>query len=324
MKTKSKLFLILFIIVTLLTSAVFATEPTTEPTGDEPVTTSEDNAIPVDETTEGEAGDGQEQSEEISEEDIVGDDQFLTGDDIEISKLMDGNIFAMGKNVTVSGQIAGDLFVVADTLTINGVVYGNVYAVASEITLNEEVHYLYATCDKLRIEYQGYVFRDANVIASDVYINGIVNRTANIETDKLVLDTEAIMLNLNYKAPSEVVYMEKTDDENTQETTTIPEEVVQGETNNKIKSDTNEEDLKKFVVSYALGITGINTNSETVKEYNNVTIPTVYVYVALAIIIVLAVLLIITLGKNKNNKPSNVEIEKNTAKETKKDNTNKE
>ena len=98
MKTKSKLFLILFIIVTLLTPVVFATEPTEG----EPVATSEENT-----DGENEATDGTETSEEeISEEDIINNDLFIAGDDIEISKWVDGNVYAMGKNVTISGRIA--------------------------------------------------------------------------------------------------------------------------------------------------------------------------------------------------------------------------
>lgn len=302
-KTKTKLFLVLFILITLISTAVFATEPTND--AGEPVVTSE--------TT-----DDENNQQTISEEDIEQKDRYFAGDNIEINTLIAGNVFAIGKNVTLTGQISGDLFVIAETLTISSgtSIYGSTFAIASEINVDGEMYELYATCDKLTIDYYGRVYRDLSVIGTEVSINGIVDRNAYLDIDKLKLEKDCILReNLNYKAQSEAIYI----DEEGNESTTIPETVVVGEKNytqrnkkilkkeikksvnsilksNKINGDVSEDKIKSIITSYIFNIANVSTNSEILKDTTNkVLIPTMYIY--LDIIVIIALVLGIVLPK---------------------------
>lgn len=42
---------------------------------------------------------------------------YLTGEDVTMDQLVDGNVYIMANNVTVTGQIAGNLFVLANKAT---------------------------------------------------------------------------------------------------------------------------------------------------------------------------------------------------------------
>lgn len=318
-KTKTKLFLVLFIIITLISTVVFATEPTNE--AGEPVVTSE---TPTDETGEGE--------QTISEEDIEQKDRYFAGDNIEINTLIAGNVFAIGKNVTLTGQISGDLFVIAETLTITSgtSVYGSTFAIASEVNVDGEMYELYTTCDKLTIDFYGRVYRDLSAIATEVSVNGIVDRNANLDIDKLTINKDGIFRgNLNYKAQSEAIYV----DEAGNESTTIPDTVVVGEKNytkrdkkilkkeikksvnsilksNKINGDVSEDKIKAIITSYIFNVTNVDTNSEIVKDTTNkVLIPTMYIYLDIIVIIalILGIVLPRVIGKQGKTKTESKE-----------------
>lgn len=297
-ETKLKLFLILFVVVTLISTAVFATEPTND--AGEPVVTSETTP----ETTEGE--DNEQQTEEQT---IEGGDRYFAGDNVVISTLIDSNVFAVGKEVTLTGQIGGDLFVVANKLTIDvgTAVYGNVFAIASEIEINGQIYDLYGACDKLTIEYDGYIYRDLRAMATEVFINGVVGRNAFVEADKVVLNKDCIINgNLNCIAQSETIYVDAENNESTE----IPQSIVKGEKqytkrdkklfnsrieksidsllkSNKINNDMSEDQIKSVIASYIFNVTGVKTNSEIKTSTSQVLIPEVYIYIDVAVIIAL-------------------------------------
>lgn len=318
MKTKSKLFLILFVIVTLISTAVFATEVTNTNTETEPVTTSEEGVEVTSEDTT--TGDNTQ-----TDENVEASDKYFSGDDVEINTLIDGNVFVIAKNVKLTGQIGGDLFVIAETLTIDGgAIYGSVFVTASEITINGQMYDVYATCDKMRIEYDGYVYRDLRVMGTEVSINGVVRRNSFIETNKLILDKDCLMPgNLNYTAQSEAVYMKTVqgdgEEKSTEETTEIPAENVSGEIkftkrnkkvfskenavkssvekiikNNKINNDTSEENLKSIILGNVLNNLGVKSNSElTKKVQKTMQIPALYVYIDVIVIVLLILALVL-------------------------------
>lgn len=299
---KTKLVLMLFVIMVLISTAVFATE--TIPTAIEGETELPETTIL-----------------DIAPEDIVLSDKFFAGDDIEISEIIDGNVYAIGKNVKVTGIIDTNLFVIAEKLTVENEakIIGSITAMASEINIdNAEVYDTYLVCDKFNLGFNGYVARDLKVFASEVTLNGRVAKDSYIETNKLILDTDFIGgRNINYTAQSSAVYMERTEDDNKKETTTIPKETVQGEItytkrdkkifdkeikksvnkilkSNKITNNTTEEEVKSIILSYVFNGFGINTNSELAKDRTStITIPKVVFYIAIVVFIALIIALVL-------------------------------
>lgn len=309
-KTKVKLFLILFVLVALISTAVFATEATPEAptTGQTPGTTNE---------TDGEDTQTPQQIENT--------DRYFAGDNVEITTLIDSNVFAIGKNVTLTGQVGGDLFVIAENVTIaeRTAIYGNLVVLASTVTIEGQVYDVYATCDKLEIGYNGYIYRDLRAMGTEININGIVGRNVFLEADKVALNKDCELKgNLNYTAQSEVVYI----DEANNESTTIPENVVVGEKNytprskklfkneikksvnsilnsNKINGDMSEDKVKEIIISNIFSISNVNTNSEMAKASSNkVLIPVIYIYIDIIVIVALILGIVLPRVMNKKDK----------------------
>lgn len=327
---KSKLVLIMFLIVALLSTTVFATEPTTNgETQNQELTTTQDGTA---------NGDTQDETTENVEESEL---KFF-GDDITIDKLVDGNVFAVGNKVKITGQMLGDLVVIANEVVIDGsIIYGDafvvaqklviekaeirgmLYTVASQVELDGAVYDMYAVADKLDIQFYGNVLRDLRVMATEVNVDGIVKRQAYIETDKLFLDTNCELADLIYKAKEQAKFKPKDGDE----TTEIPNTVVSG-TNDftqvkkkvfntkiskvvenllkecKAKDAKSEQDVVSSILSLIFGSLNISTNSDTVKHAKTgVTIPYPVFIIEIIVIVALAAGLILPLiKKNKKTK----------------------
>lgn len=331
---KSKLVLIMFLIVTLLSTTVLATEPTTSEGTDAQLLTSENQSADVTATQEETATGETTQEGDSTEAQIENSELHFYGDDIVIDKLVDGNVSAVGKKVTVTGEMVGDLVVIADEVTIDGaVVYGDafivaqkfkvekaeirgmLYTVASQIELDGVAYDMYAVADKLDIQFYGSVLRDLRVMATEVSIDGIVKRQAYIETDKLFLDKNCELADLIYKAKEQAKHQPKEGDE----TTEIPSTVVSGANdftqvkkkvlNTKIsnvvknilndaniKNVKSEKDVVNSILSLVFGAFNISTNSETVTNAKTgITIPYPVFIIEIVVIVVLAAGLILPL-----------------------------
>lgn len=178
LKTKSKILLALFLVLILVSSYCFATE---EPAVDGQVISEEDTATISE--TEGE-------NETNSEEDVraswTNDDLYIFQDKVELSNVIDGNVFIIANEVNVTGEVGGDLFVIANKLNINGgYIYSNLFACANEITINGVVYDVYATCDTLNLESNGYIYRDIRINASTINMSGKVRRNAYVSAKNM-------------------------------------------------------------------------------------------------------------------------------------------
>lgn len=230
LKTKSKILLALFLVLTLVSSCCFATS--------EEATTQED--VTAISETEGEAV-------TTSEEDLTSDwtdsDLYLCEDKVEISNVVDGNAFVVGQEVTITGEIGGDLFVIANKLNIDGAyIYSNLFACANEITINGVVYDVYAVCDNFNLESDGFIYRDMKVTASNISINGKVRRNVHAAVGNMSFNESAGTLiygNLYYSSKSEIE---------------IPSEVVTGEVNYTATNIETTNNVASTVLSYALDL----------------------------------------------------------------------
>ncbi len=105
-------------------------------------------------------------------------DVYLSGDDLTIDYIVDGNLFVCANSVTINSQIGGDAFIIANSITVGeeGYIYSNLFAVSKNINIKGVVYDVYATTNTVDIS--GYVYRDIKLACSDLNISGVVGRNA--------------------------------------------------------------------------------------------------------------------------------------------------
>ena len=162
-------------------------------------------------------------------------DVYLSGDNVTVDYIVDGNLFIVANHVTINSQIGGDAFICANSITIGeqGYIFSNLFAFSKDIHIAGVVYDLYAATRNVTIT--GYVYRDVHVGANTVNIFGTVGRNAFVDcaTFNLVENTQenaeskqgSINGNLKYSANSEA---------------SIPEGSVSGETNFNLQNAFNQ------------------------------------------------------------------------------------
>ena len=131
-------------------------------------------------TTENSAETATQEQVEYKQQDV-----WLTGDNVTIDYIVDGNVFVAANNVTINSQIGGDVFVVANTVTVGeqGYIFSNLFAVADSININGVVYDMYSMSNTMQIS--GYVYRDVKAIANKIDIAGIVGRNAFVDCSNI-------------------------------------------------------------------------------------------------------------------------------------------
>lgn len=149
-------------------------------------------------------------------------DAFLADDDVVIDYIVDGNVFVIADTVTINSQITGDVFVLANKLIVNEEAYisNNIFSISSEIEIKGLVHDIYAISQDFTIS-GGYIYRDLNLFANTLDINGVVGRNVFVTCDNINFNSDGnddgiIYGDLNYFSNSEAF---------------IPENAVSGSVN---------------------------------------------------------------------------------------------
>ena len=207
LKNKTKIIAFLLVLF-LLVSAPFAYADNE--------TSSENDIVPISdnsETTPVETGTQNEVSAIQSQEDSYKkSDVYLTGDNITIDYVVDGNLFVMANTVTINSQIGGDAFIMAKTINIedNAYIYSNLFAMAESIDVKGVVYDIYALAQDFTIS-NGYIYRDARLACKDININGAIGRNAFVSSSTINFGTEEnskgiIYGDLTYSTPSELSF----------------------------------------------------------------------------------------------------------------------
>lgn len=218
LKNKLKRISILTIIIlALMLPIVRAENETADNVATPDATTSENNMEETDSTIANSSTTSQEET-------FKKNDVYLSGNDITIDYIVDGNLFVFANNVTINSQIGGDAFICANTVTVGeqGYIFSNLFTFSKNVTINGVVYDLYATSQDTNIN--GYVYRDIHVGSDTINIFGTIGRNAYIQSENLAFTNDSndensqghINGNLNYTANHEF---------------SIPEGVVTGETN---------------------------------------------------------------------------------------------
>ena len=164
-----------------------------------------------------------EHSEESHEEtsgtaiaDIKKTDVYLTGDEVTIDYVVDGNLFVMAKTVNINSQIGGDAFIIASKINVGeqGYIFSNLFALSQELNISGVVYDLYTCSQNTTIN--GYIYRDIKVLSNTLNLNGTVGRNAFVsaqninfskrdESEELVTSGKSMIYgDLNYASPNEL------------------------------------------------------------------------------------------------------------------------
>ena len=184
-----------------------------------------------------------------TEENFKQSDIYLTGDNITIDYIVDGNLFVFANNVTINSQIGGDAFIFANSVTVGeqGYVFSNLFTVANTVNVQGVVYDLYALSTNVNIT--GYVYRDIKVSTNNLNIYGAIGRNAFVKCNNMSFvqnnaneteETTAISSqgiingNLEYSSRNEI---------------TIPDGTVTGEVKFNQVTTNNTRTLQSYITS---------------------------------------------------------------------------
>ncbi len=242
-KNKTKIILV-FLIIALLFSSTFVfadneDESTAVPISEESETTPVDtNSTEINATESNANAQAQEDSYKKS-------DVYLTGDNVTIDYIVDGNLFVCADTVTINSQIGGDAFIMAKNLIVNdeAYIFNNLFVMANSVEIKGVVYDAYALANTLTIS-KGYVYRDLKANCDTLNVNGTVGRNAFVNCSSLNFNTVensngVIYGNLEYSSKNEA---------------SIPEGSVNGTVNYKNNSDSSKQSVRSIVADYILSL----------------------------------------------------------------------
>ena len=187
------------------------TIPISDNSESKPVENSDGNSVNSENST------NQENSNSTtSEEDSYKkNDVYLTGDNVTIDYIVDGNLFVMANTVTINSQIGGDAFIMAKKIIVNdkAYIFNNLFAMAESIEVKGVVYDVYALAKDFNLS-GGYIYRDAKISCKNVNINGAIGRDAFVNCSNINFNTDGndkgtIYGNLKYTASSEFNFEDK-------------------------------------------------------------------------------------------------------------------
>ncbi len=174
LKNKFKIIAILTVIILALTLPIVRAENETTDNTANP----EAEVTPI-QPREGD--DSESNSNAITDANFKKSDIYLSGDNVTIDYIVDGNLFVVANTVSINSQIGGDAFICANSVTVgeNGYIFSNLFTFSKNVTINGVIYDLYAASENTTIN--GYVYRDIRVGSNTVNIFGAVGRNAFVD-----------------------------------------------------------------------------------------------------------------------------------------------
>jgi membrane protein len=233
----TKITLVLLLALSLLVPIVRADDNEAEPISD----SSQEKAV---ETTQG--NETTSETTQSTDNSMKKSDVYLTGDDVKVDYIVDGNLFILANTVTISSQIGGDAFICAKTINVEkeGYIYSNLFAAANEVNISGVVYDLYTTANTLNIN--GYVYRDIRTSSDTLNFSGVIGRNAYVSSKNIEISSNSdgqssvtnkatIYGDLNYSSSSEV---------------SIPEGTVTGSVNySPITTSTKSKSISSYILA---------------------------------------------------------------------------
>ena len=233
----TKITLVLLLALSLLVPIVRADDNEAEPISDN----SQEKAV---ETTQG--NETTSETTQTSDDSMKKSDVYLTGDDVKVDYIVDGNLFILANTVTISSQIGGDAFICANTINIEkeGYIFSNLFAAANEVNVSGVVYDLYSSANTLNIN--GYVYRDIRASSNTLNFSGVIGRNAYVSSKNIEISSNSdgqssvttkatIYGDLNYSSSSEA---------------SIPEGTVTGNVNySPVTTSTKSKSISSYILA---------------------------------------------------------------------------
>ena len=207
------------------------TTPISDTSESKPVENSDENSV-----------NAENSNSTTSEEDSYKkNDVYLTGDNVTIDYIVDGNLFVMANTVTINSQIGGDAFIMAKNIIVNdkAYIFNNLFAMSESIEIKGVVYDVYALAKDFNLS-GGYIYRDAKLCCNTININGTIGRNAFVSCSNINFNTDEndkgiIYGDLTYSTPSELSF-----DKN----------IVNGNVTYKAPKVSPEKSVREIVASY--------------------------------------------------------------------------
>lgn len=199
LKNKFKIIALLTVIIlTMALPIVHATDGNSDETPiintdnvlDEPLSddASENDTMLINENNNGNFIEVLEEDDDFEENEDVKqtkNDVYLTGTNLEIDEIIDGNLFVMADTVTIKSDIGGDAFICAKNIIIedNGYIYNNLFAISDNLTINGVAYNLYAISQQITIN--GYIYRDIRTSCNTLNIYGKISRNVFVNCSNI-------------------------------------------------------------------------------------------------------------------------------------------
>ena len=217
-KTKIIAFLLVLILLTI-TPFVYADDETSTQSdtmliSEDTETSAENSIVPISDTSESkpvETSNENTTSTTTSQDDSYKkSDVYLTGDNVTIDYIVDGNLFVMANTVTINSQIGGDAFIMAKKIIVDeqGYIFNNLFAIADSVEIKGVVFDTYSLANNFTIS-GGYIYRDAKLSCKTLNVNGAIGRNAFVNCSEINFNTDGntkgtIYGDLTYTTPSEI------------------------------------------------------------------------------------------------------------------------
>lgn len=241
LKNKTKIITIFLILVLLFSATFVLADNETNDNEIMPISTD----IDMDNDESSNSIEDSVDNTTLQEDNYKKSDVYLTGDNITIDYIVDGNLFVCANTVTINSQIGGDAFIFARKLIINekAYVFSNLFTISESIEIKGVVYDVYALAKNLTLS-NGYIYRDIKTSCDTLTINGTVGRNAFVNCANMNFNTEelangVIYGNLNYTSNSEI---------------SIPENIVSGSVNYTPTKLSAEKSVQNIISDYILDL----------------------------------------------------------------------
>lgn len=239
LKNKTKIIAIFLTLILLFSPTFVFAENETSDNGAMPIST-DTSTNEVENSIE-----DMTDNETLKEDTYKKSDVYLTGDNVTIDYIVDGNLFVCADTVTINSQIGGDAFILAKNLIINeeAYIFSNLFAISNSIEIKGVIYDVYALSENLTVS-GGYIYRDIKVSCNTLNINGTIGRNAFVNCSNINFNTDQstkgiIYGNLEYTSNSEL---------------SIPENVVNGKVTYTQISASSEMPIQSIIANYILDL----------------------------------------------------------------------
>jgi cytoskeletal protein CcmA (bactofilin family) len=115
--------------------------------------------------------------------------QFYTGNVVDVSGRIDGDVYAAGQSVTISGDVTGDVIAAGQTIAITGTVEGNVRLAGQDVSITGDVGRsgtLFGT--NVSVGDTGSIGDDVVAAGTTIGIAGKIGRDLIVGAGRLTID----------------------------------------------------------------------------------------------------------------------------------------